>query len=109
MMTHDPLTLTLAIGFLLLISALLSAAETAFTSCSKPRMLTLENEGSKRAALVNRIMKQPDLLIGAILVGYNVINIVSSALTTAAMIEAFGEAGLAYATAIMSVMIVLFV
>ena len=109
MMMHDPLMLTLGIGLLLLISALLSAAETAFTSCSKPRMLTLENEGSKRAALVNRIMKQPDLLIGAILVGYNVINIVSSALTTAAMIEAFGEAGLAYATAIMSVMIVLFV
>lgn len=108
-MTHDHLMLTLSIGFLLLLSALLSAAETAFTSCSKPRMLTLENEGSRRAALVNRIMKQPDLLIGAILVGYNVINIVSSALTTAAMIEAFGEAGLAYATAIMSVMIVLFV
>ena len=108
-MIHDPLTLTLCIGFLLLLSALLSAAETAFTSCSKPRMLTLENEGNRRAKLVNRIMKQPDLLIGSILVGYNVINIVSSALTTAAMIEAFGEAGLAYATAIMSVMIVLFV
>ncbi|MBY0427666.1 MAG: CNNM domain-containing protein, partial [Alphaproteobacteria bacterium] len=75
----------------------------------KPRMLTLENEGSKRAALVNRILKQPDLLIGAILVGYNVINVVSSALTTAAMIDVFGEAGLAYATAIMSVLIVLFV
>lgn len=109
MMIHDPLTLTICIGLLLLLSALLSAAETAFTSCSKPRMLTLENEGSPRAMLVNRIMKQPDLLIGSILVGYNVINIVSSALTTAAMIEAFGEAGLAYATAIMSVMIVLFV
>lgn len=108
-MTHDHFMLSLAIFFLLLLSALLSAAETAFTSCSKPRMLTLENEGNKRAALVNRIMKQPDLLIGSILVGYNVINIVSSALTTAAMIDAFGEAGLAYATAIMSVLIVLFV
>ncbi len=109
MMTHDHFMLMLLIGFLLFLSALLSAAETAFTSCSKPRMLTLENEGSKRAALVNRILKQPDLLIGAIVVGYNVINVVSSALTTAAMIDTFGEAGLAYATAIMSVMIVLFV
>ncbi len=109
MLTHDPFILTLSVGLLLLLSALMSAAETAFTSCSKPRMLTLENEGSKRAARVNRIMKQPDLLIGAIVVGYNVINIVSSALTTAAMIESFGEAGLAYATALMSVMIVLFV
>jgi Mg2+/Co2+ transporter CorB len=108
-MIHDPFILTLSIGFLLLISALLSAAETAFTSCSKPRMLTLENQGNKRAALVNRILKQPDMFIGSILVGYNVINIVSSAVTTAAMIDAFGEAGLAYATAIMSVMIVLFV
>ncbi|NDE89599.1 MAG: DUF21 domain-containing protein [Alphaproteobacteria bacterium] len=108
-MTHDHCMLALSICFLLLLSALLSAAETAFTSCSKPRMLTLENEGNKHAALVNRILKKPDLLIGAILVGYNVINVVSSALTTAAMIEAFGERGLAYATAIMSVLIVLFV
>lgn len=108
-MTNDHFVLTLTIGFLLLVSALLSAAETALTSASKARMLTLENEGSKRAALVNRIWQERDLLIGTILVGYNVINVISSALTTAAMIEAFGEAGLAYATAIMSVLIVMFV
>lgn len=108
-MNLDPLSTSLVVCGSLIVSALLSAAETAFTSASKPRMHTLAQEGSRRAMLVNKIWKDPDLLIGAILVGYNVINVVSSGLMTALMIELFGEAGLAYATAIMSVMIVLFV
>lgn len=108
-MTLDPLTTTITVFISLLVSALLSAAETAFTSASKARMHTLAQEGNKAAQRVNRIWQEKDLLIGAILVGYNVINVVSSGLMTAMMIDMFGEAGLAYATAIMSVLIVLFV
>lgn len=108
-MAFSPLTVSIIVPLFLALSALLSAAETAFTTASKARMLTLENDGHRRARLVNRIWLEKDLLIGAILVGYNIINVVSSALTTAMMIHLFGEAGLAYATAVMSVLIVLFV
>jgi Mg2+/Co2+ transporter CorB len=72
-------------------------------------MLTLEREGHRRAALINRMWKDRDLLISAILVGNTISNICSSALMTALMIDLFGEVGVAYATAGMTIFIVLFV
>lgn len=72
-------------------------------------MFSLENDGHKGAKLANKIWLEKDLLIGTIVVGYNVINVISSAITTGLMIELFGENGIAYATGLMSVLIVLFV
>lgn len=107
---HADLSLAyFAIFLLLLFSALFSASETALTTASKARMLTLANEGSRRAALVNRLWTQRDLLIAAILVGNNIANIASATIATWLMVETFGEVGVAYATAAMTVLIVLFV
>jgi Mg2+/Co2+ transporter CorB len=103
-----PLVFALVL-FLLAISALLSAGETALTTASKARMLVLANEGNKRARMVGRIWQERDLFLNSIVVGYNVINVISSAITTGEMIEIFGENGVAYATVVMSVLIVLFV
>jgi Mg2+/Co2+ transporter CorB len=72
-------------------------------------MLTLANEGNKRAKLVNRLWDRKDLLISAILTGNNIANIASSSLAAGLMLEMFGEIGLAYATAGMTILIVLFV
>ncbi len=105
----DPTTYIAIIAALLMASALFSASETALTAASKPRMLTLAQNGNARAALVGRLWEQRDLLISAILVGNNIANIVASTLATALMIELFGERGVAYATAIMTVLIVLLV
>jgi Mg2+/Co2+ transporter CorB len=108
-MPFDPLWIFLITVALLLLSAVFSASETALTLTSKARMLTLEREGRRRAALINRMWKDRDLLISAILVGNTIANIASSTLMTGVMIEFFGDVGIAYATAGMTVFIVVFV
>jgi Mg2+/Co2+ transporter CorB len=105
----DPTTPVLIILGLLVFSALFSASETALTAASKARMLTLEQNGNHRAALVNLLWLDKDLLISAILVGNSIANIFSSTIATALFIDIFGENGVVYATTLMSVVIILFV
>lgn len=101
-------TSLMAIFFLLLLSAFFSGSETALTAASKGRMHALEKEGNKRAQIVNRIHEQKDRMIGALLLGNNVVNILSSALATSVLIHIFGQAGVIYATAAMTVLVLIF-
>lgn len=97
-----------AIGVLLLFSAFFSGAETALTGASKARMHALEIEGNKRAAMVNKLREQKDRLIGAILLGSNIVNTLSSALATSLFIDLFGAEGVLYATGLMTVLLLIF-
>lgn len=97
-----------AIVALLLISAFFSGSETSLTAASRPRMHTLEQDGNHRAGVVNRLWDRKERLIGAILLGNNLVNISASALTTSLMIGWFGEAGVAYATLGMTFLILIF-
>ena len=87
-----------AIVILLVLSAFFSGSETALTAASRPLMHQLESKGSKRAKTVNKLQKQKGRLIGAILIGNNLVNILASALATSLLIGFFGEAGIAFAT-----------
>ena len=94
---------------LLGMSALISAAETSMTAASRGRMHQLEREGDKAAARVNKLLGDQERMIGAILLSNNVINILASALTTTVLSRAVpGAWGVAIATAIMTVLIVIF-
>lgn len=105
----DVTTLSLVIiFFLLLMSAFFSGSETAMTAVSRPVMHQMEQDGSLRARRVNRLIASRDRLIGAILLGNNLVNILASSLATSAMMTLFGEAGIAYATAGMTVIVVMF-
>ncbi|TNC94332.1 MAG: Mg2+/Co2+ transporter [Stygiobacter sp.] len=105
----DELTLTLlAIFFLLIASAFFSGSETALTAVSRPIMHQMEQDGSHRAKRVNRLIATRDRLIGALLLGNNMVNILASSLATGAMVTLFGEAGIAYATIGMTVIVVMF-
>lgn len=105
----DVTTLSLVIiFFLLLASAFFSGSETALTAVSRPVMHQMEQDGSLRARRVNRLIAARDRLIGAILLGNNLVNILASSLATSAMMTLFGEAGIAYATAGMTVIVVMF-
>jgi Mg2+/Co2+ transporter CorB len=94
--------------FLMVLSSVFSAGETAFTAASQARMVGLEKEGNKLASLVLKIISDKEKMIGAFLLGNNVINILASALTTSLLIELFGEAGVFYATGVMTVLILIF-
>jgi Mg2+/Co2+ transporter CorB len=97
-----------AILGLLILSAFFSGAETALTAASRARMHALEEDGNKRARIVNRLLFTRERLIGAILLSYNLANIAASALATSVLLTIFGDAGVAYATAIMTVLVVVF-
>ena len=96
------------IFFLLVLSAFLSGSETALTATSKARMLHLQQEGKRRARWVIVLLEQKERLLGAILLGNNLVNIMASALATRVFLEVFGESGVVYATLMMTVLVVIF-
>lgn len=97
-----------AIFCLLILSGFFSGSETALTAASKSRLHNWEKEGNKRAGLVNRIRQRKDRMIGALLLGNNLVNILASALATSVLIKIVGEAGVVYATLIMTVLVLIF-
>lgn len=98
----------IVIAVLLIVSAFFSMAETAMTAASRPRLHALARQGSRRARIVNEIRAQSERLIGTVLVGNNLVNILASALATSALIAVFGEVGVAYATVAMTVLVLVF-
>ena len=98
----------LAILGLLLLSGFFSGSETALTAASRPRMYGLEKQGDQRAAQVNQLLDGRDRLIGTILLGNNLVNIGASALATSLLIGLFGDAGVAYATLVMTLLVLIF-
>ncbi|MGH1455180.1 MAG: HlyC/CorC family transporter [Alphaproteobacteria bacterium] len=97
-----------AIIVLMILSGFFSGSETALTAASRVRLLSREKEGNKRAALVNRIREKKDKMIGALLLGNNLVNILASALATSVLMELFGEVGVVYATLIMTLLVLIF-
>jgi Mg2+/Co2+ transporter CorB len=102
------LYLTLAVVLLLCCSALTSGTETAMTGASRARIYHLANEGDRRAAMVKRLLEQQERLLGALLLGNNLFNILATALAADILIQLTGEAGVAYATLIMTALVVMF-
>src|SRR5262245_19065049 len=108
---HFDLPLHVALPLVLLclmLGAYMSAAETAITGASRPRMHRLAQQGNKRAALVNGLLDRKDEAVSAVLLGNSVVNILSASLTTAVLTAIFGAAGIVYATVIVGVMVVIF-
>ncbi len=91
---------------LLAISALFSAAETALTGCSRARMHQLERDGDRAAHRVNLLISDQETMIGSVLLGNNLINILASALATEVFTRAIpGAWGVAAATGVMTVLV----
>ncbi len=93
---------------LICLSAFFSSAETALTAASDARMRQLARKGRKRAQIVEKLRKNRERLIGAILVGNNAVNVLASSIATSAAISLTGESGVAVATLFMTVLLVLF-
>src|SRR5579864_4096762 len=94
---------------LLAISAVFSAAETALTGASRNRMHQLERDGDRAARRVNRLIGDQEMMIGAILLGANLINILASVLATQVLTAAFpGAWGVVLSTAVMTTLVLVF-
>ena len=101
--------LSLVIVFVcLLLSAFFAGSETALTASSRASMTRLEKQGNRRAGIVNRLLTQRERLLGALLFGNNAVNIAASSLATGVLLAWFGNAGVVYATVVMTVIVVVF-
>ena len=98
----------IAILLLLVASAFFSGSETALTGASRARIHTMEQQGDLRARRVARLWDRRERVIGALLVGNNLVNISASTLSASLFIAWFGPAGIIYATIAMTVLVVLF-
>ena len=98
----------LAILALLLLSGFFSGSETALTAVSRARIHYLARKGNGRAKAVGWLIDRRERLIGSILLGNNLVNILASALATSVLIAVVGSAGVVYATLAMTVLIVIF-
>ncbi|MEO3389273.1 HlyC/CorC family transporter [Mesorhizobium sp. CAU 1741] len=97
-----------AIIVLLGFSFLFSGSETGMTAASRARLHSLAAGGSVRARLVENLIERKDRLIGALLIGNNLVNILASALATSLLLDIFGQSGVVYATIAMTIVIVIF-
>ena len=107
MTANDWLSLVVVL-ICLLLSAFFAGSETALTASSRASMTRLEKHGNRRAAIINSLLSQRERLIGALLLGNNAVNIAASALATGVLLAWFGNAGVVYATALMTVLVVVF-
>ncbi len=93
---------------LILLSAFFSCSETGITCITRAKIHKLKMEGNKRAIALSKLREDKERLIGAILLGNNIVNIAASAIATALAIRYIGESGVAYATAVMTILVLVF-
>jgi magnesium and cobalt exporter, CNNM family len=93
---------------LALVSGLFSAAETGLTAASRARMHQLERDGDPRARAVNALLDQRERLIGSLLLGNNLLNTTAAAITTSLLAAPFGDFGIAVATGVTTVIVLIF-
>lgn len=98
----------LLVMVLVALSGFFSLAETALTSASRAKMLTLAQEGNWRAKVVNFLLAKNDKMLAALLLGNNLINILASAITTELMLRLFDKNGIVIATVLMTVVVLIF-
>ena len=92
---------------LFFLSGFFSSAETAFSTLNRVRMRNLEEEGSKKAARVNKILESYSKMLSAILIGNNIVNLTASSLTTAFVIGVCGNAYIGIGTGILTIVVLL--
>ncbi len=96
------------LALLLITSAFFSASETSLMSLSKIRIRYMKDEGIKGANLVSSLTENSGKLLSAILVGNNLANIAATSISTSLLVSIFGSRGVVMATAIMTVLILIF-
>lgn len=96
------------IVLLLMCSAFFSGSETALTASSRGKLRTLADKGSRGAGTALKVLDDSERMIGAILLGNNVVNILAASLATALLTRIFGDSGVAIATFVMTALVLVF-
>ena len=97
-----------AILTLLVLSAFFSGSETALTAASRGKLRAQAEKGSAGAECALNITEDNERLIGSVLLGNNLVNILATSLATALFTRMFGESGVALATLVMTLLVLVF-
>ncbi|MCL1068735.1 CNNM domain-containing protein [Shewanella olleyana] len=100
--------LLLSLLVLILISAYFSGSETAMMTLNRYRLRHLAASGHKGAQRALKMLERPDRLIGLILIGNNLVNILASAIATIIGMRLFGDMGVAIATGVLTLVVLIF-
>ncbi|MGG7144227.1 HlyC/CorC family transporter [Clostridium nigeriense] len=93
---------------LLFMSGFFSMSETALMALSKIRIRHMVDEGIKGAKLVEKLSEDPSKLLGAILIGNNIVNIGASSLATSIAVKTMGESAVGLVTIVMTILVLIF-
>lgn len=107
-MDSTNLTIMLSIVVLVCLSAFFSATETAYSSLNKMRLKSIANKGGKNAALALKHSENFDKILSTILIGNNIVNIMSASLATVVFVSFFGQKGVTLSTVFMTVIVLIF-
>ncbi|MGJ8545318.1 MAG: HlyC/CorC family transporter [Sulfitobacter sp.] len=94
--------------FLLVLSGFFSGSETALTAASRGKLRAQADKGSRGASRALAITEDNEKLIGSVLLGNNLVNILAASLATALFTRLFGESGVALATLVMTLLVLIF-
>ena len=98
-----------ALVILILLSAFFSGSETGLFSLNRYRLRHLAKKAKQPGAVrAYELLKRPDRLIGLILLGNNFVNILASSIATVLCLKLFGEAGIAIATGLLTLVVLIF-
>jgi len=97
-----------AMIILLLLGSAMSASETALTSANKLRLQYLSEKGNRRAKTASDVSSDTDRLLSALLIGLNIVVIVSTSLVTAFFIKLFGNKGILISAIVWTVITLIF-
>ena len=93
---------------LILLSAFFSSAETAMTTVNKIRIMSLADDGNKKAKTLLKIIENPGKLLSTILIGNNIVNLSASSLATTWTTRVLGNAFIGFITGVLTLLILLF-
>ncbi|MES2969955.1 MAG: HlyC/CorC family transporter, partial [Pseudomonadota bacterium] len=96
------------IVILLFMSAFFSGSETALTASSRAKLKAQADKGSRGAETAMKVTEDNERMIGALLLGNNIVNILSASLATALLTRVFGDSGVAVATFAMTALVLIF-
>lgn len=93
---------------LLVLSAFFSGSETSLMSLNRYRMRHLANSGHLGARTAQKLLQKPDRLIGLILLGNNLVNIMAAAVATVIGLRLFGDKGVWLASLVLTIVVLIF-
>lgn len=101
-------TLYSVLVVLIILSAFFSSSETGLMAINRYRLKHLANSGHRGARLAQKLLQRPDRLIGLILLGNNMVNILAASIATVIAMRTFGDSGIWISTLVMTVVVLIF-